>query len=124
MTGQPPMGASPVGVPSGSPGQSANALSMVREAIKLLEQALPQLPTGSDPHRAVAKGIEQISKYVTPSDEVPGVQKTQLANLQKQGQQSAMMQSLMRSMGGGAGPGGVFYEFVEAAGRVVHILRF
>jgi hypothetical protein len=99
------MGASPVSVPTGSPGKSANALAQVREAIKILEKALPELPAGSAPYNDILASISKISKHVSPSDEIPGLQKTALRGLAQDAQKSAMMQSLMRSMGeGGAAP--------------------
>lgn len=97
------MGASPVGVPTGSPGKGANALAQVREALNLLTKVLPDLQPGSDPYKAVYDAIGKISKHVSPSDEVPGVQQTALRGLGQDAQKSSMMQSLMRSMGGGAG---------------------
>jgi hypothetical protein len=97
------MGASPLGVPTGSPGSNANALSQVREAIKILEKALPNLPTGSDPYKAVLSAIQSVSRHVTPSAEVPGVQQTTLRDMQQNAQQSGMLQSVMRSLGGGGG---------------------
>jgi len=97
------MGASPLGVPTGSPGNNANALSQVREAIKILEKALPNLPTGSDPYKAVLSAIQSVSRHVTPSAEVPGVQQTTLRDMQQNAQQSGMLQSVMRSLGGGGG---------------------
>ena len=97
------MGASPLGVPTGSPGSYANALSQVREAIKILEKALPNLPTGSDPYKAVLSAIQSVSRHVTPSAEVPGVQQTTLRDMQQNAQQSGMLQSVMRSLGGGGG---------------------
>ena len=97
------MGASPLGVPTGSPGSNANALSQVREAIKILEKALPNLPTGSDPYTAVLSAIQSVSRHVTPSAEVPGVQQTTLRDMQQNAQQSGMLQSVMRSLGGGGG---------------------
>ncbi len=105
------MGASPVGVPTGSPGKNANALAQVREALNLLTKVLADLPPGSDPYKAVLDSISKLSKAAPPSDEVPGVQQTALRNLQGDAQKSSMMQSLMRSMGGGGGaapppPGG------------------
>jgi len=104
------MGASPLGVPTGAPGSNANALSQVREAIKILEKALPSLPTGSKPYESVLSAIQSISKHVSPSAEVPGVQQTTLRDMQQNAQQSGMLQSLMRSLGGGAaspGPAGL-----------------
>ncbi len=108
LTGQPPMGSSPVESPSGNPGKSANALAKAREAIKLLEAVLPELPTGSEPYKAVLSSIQGLSKHISPSDEVPGIQQTALRDLQQNAGKSAMMQQVMNSMGGAAGgaPGG------------------
>lgn len=109
LSGQPPMGSSPVESPSGSPGKSANAMAKVREAVKLLETALADLPTGSDPYKAVINSIQSISRHVSPSEEVPGVQQTALRDLQQGAGKNAMLQQVMRSMGGGEGgqPGGM-----------------
>jgi hypothetical protein len=103
------MGAGPLSVPTGSPGSSANALAQVREAIKILEAALPSLQTGSDPYKAVLQAISSMARHVSPADEVPGVQQTALRGIQNDAGKGAMMQSLMRSMagpGGGGPPGG------------------
>lgn len=108
VSGKPPIGASPISAPSGNPGSNANAMAKIREAVKILEQALPDLPTGSDPYKATLSAIQGISKHVSPADEVPGVQKTALRDLSQQADKSGMMQALQRSMGslGGAGQGG------------------
>src|SRR5262245_5768196 len=103
VTGRPHMGGSPLSPPSGNPGQQANALAQVREAVKILEKALPELATGSEPYKAVLNAISSVSKHVGPSGEVPGVQQTALRDLQQSAQSSGMMQSLMRSLGAGAG---------------------
>ena len=82
----------------------------MREAIKILQQALPQLPIGSEPHSKVMAAIQSISKVVPPSAEVPGVQQTALRDLARGGQQNAMLQQVMNSLGGASagagGPGG------------------
>ena len=81
-------------------------MAKVREAIKMLEQALPGIPTGSDAYKAVLNAISSTAKFVPPSAEVPGVQKTALRDMQQGADKSAVMQSLMRSLsGGGAGQG-------------------
>lgn len=105
MTGQPPMGASPVGVPSGNPGTSANALAVLREAIKLMESVLPQLQAGSEPYKAALDSIQKLSKHITPQDENPAVQKTALRNLARENESSQQMAALMRSMGAAGGGG-------------------
>ena len=100
------MGASPISVPSGSPGANAGAMAKVREAVKILQQALPELPPGSDPHKAVLNAISSISKYVGPTNEVPGIQQTALRDLQQNAGKNAMLQQVMSSLGGGqAGQG-------------------
>lgn len=102
------MGGSPLSPPSGNPGQQAQALAQLREAVKIMEKLLPDLATGSEPYKAVINAISSISKHVGPSGEVPGVQQTALRDLQQSAQSSGMMQSLMRSLAGaGQGsPGG------------------
>lgn len=103
--GQPPMGSSPMSAPTGNPGTNANALAQVREAIKLMEAVLPNLPTGSEPYKAILDSIQKLSKHITPSDENPGIQKTALRGIAQQAEQSQQMQALMRSMGAGGGGG-------------------
>jgi hypothetical protein len=99
------MGASPVGVPSGNPGAQAAAMAKIASAIKILEQALPTLPTGSDPYKSVLSAIQSISKHVNPSDATPGVDQTALRGLQQDAARSGPLQSLMRSLGGGQSAG-------------------
>ncbi len=76
-------------------------MSKVREAVHLLELALPGLPTGSDPHKDVLDAISKLSKSVPPSEGIPGVQTAQLAGLQRDAQQSAPLMAIARAMGQG-----------------------
>lgn len=80
-------------------------MSVVREAVDLLHSILSKIPIGSEPYKAVLSAVQGLSKHVSPSDAIPGVQQTTKANLMKQAQESAGMQSLNRIMGspGGAG---------------------
>lgn len=88
-------------MPTPDAGLAADSLSKVREAVKMLEMALPGIPLGSEPHKAVLSAIQSISKVVPPSSEVPGVQMTQLAGLAQQAQQSQILQQLTQAMGAG-----------------------
>jgi hypothetical protein len=98
----PPMGpADPSSAPTPDAGLAADAMSKVREAVNLLELALPGIPLGSEPHKAILDAIQKLSKTAPPSAEVPGVQMTQLAGLQQKAKQSQMLQSLAASMGQG-----------------------
>ena len=107
LSGNPPMGSSPISVPTGSPGSAAGAMAKLREAINILNAAISELPVGSEPHKAVMSAVQGLSKAVPPSADVPGVQQTALRDLQANAGKSAMMQKLMASLGaGGAQPGG------------------
>lgn len=95
--------------PSPNPGAMADSLSKVGIATQILQEALPGLPMGDEIHKTVLDTITKLSKVAPPSAQVPGVQATQLSGLQKQAQQSAMLQALTRALnvpGGGGGAGG------------------
>ena len=107
LMGQPPIGsAGPAGPRSGNPGAAADSMTKVREAVHLLEMALPGLPVGSEPHKAVLKMIQDGAKLVPSQGEEPGVQQSTLAGLQDRAKQQSMLQALMSSMGGAGGAGG------------------
>lgn len=103
MFPMPSMGgpADPASPPTANPGLVADSMSKVREAIRMLELALPGLPTGSDPHKDVLDSIGKLSKSVPASEAIPGVQTAQLAGLQRQAQESAPLQAIVRAMGQG-----------------------
>ena len=82
-------------------------MAKVREAINILQAALPEFSPGTEPHSKILASIQSISKVIPPSAEVPGVQQTALRDLQSQAGKSAMLNQVMQSLGGaGAGPGG------------------
>ena len=96
----------PASPPTANPGLAADAMSKMREAIKLMELALPQIPPGTDAHKGAIEALGKLSKIFPATEEVPGVQDTQLKALAEQAQKSQMMQALMRGgIGGGAPPG-------------------
>lgn len=97
----PPGPADPASAPTENAGLQADALSKVREAVNLLQTALPSLQVGSDPQKAVLDSVQKLSRVVPPSNEVPGVQMSTLAGLQKQAGSDAMLQQLAASMGTG-----------------------
>lgn len=96
----------PASVHSGNPGLAAKALAQVGEAIRILEMALPNVPPGTPVHKDVLDVVSKLAKHVPAGDQTHGVQMTALADLQRNAQQSQMLQSVMRSAGqGGAGAG-------------------
>lgn len=67
----------------------------------MLEMALPALSIGSEPHKAVLSAVQGLSKVVPPSNEIPGVQMSQLSQLQNRARESAPLQQLATAMGQG-----------------------
>lgn len=101
----PPGPASP---PTGNPGEMAQAVAQLREAVRIIEKALPRLQVGSEPHKEAVKAISGLSKAVPATEEMPGIQNSTLMGMQRSAKEGAQMQALMRMMGaqGGGGGGG------------------
>jgi hypothetical protein len=59
--------------------------------------ALPALPTGGEQHKAAVDSLAKLSKAFPASEEVPGVQNTQLMALSEQAKKNAMLQAVMRA---------------------------
>jgi hypothetical protein len=94
-------------VPTGSPGQNAQGLAKVREALKLLEAQLPSFPAGTDIWKALHDTIGKLAKVAPASAENQGVQQTALRELQQGAGKDAQLDAVMRSLGGaGSGAGG------------------
>lgn len=98
----------PSGPPTQNPGMQAQGMTMVREAVQLLQKALMAFPIGSEEHESVMNMITKGAKLAPASSGVPGVQATALQGLAQDAQKQAMMQALMRRQqeGGGGAPGG------------------
>jgi hypothetical protein len=103
----PPTGSTgPASPPTANPGLEASGDTKVREAVHLLEMALPMFPTGSDKHKAAIDSLSKLSKLFPPSAEVPGAQQTELLSLMQKAKQSAMMQAAMRQQQAAQAQGG------------------
>ncbi len=110
QAGMPPMGSAPMSGPTASPGLQADANTKILEAVRMLEMALPNVPTGTEVYKAVLNAIQALSKQVPASEAVPGVQQSALRDLQQQAGQDAALQAVMRQTGGdgaGAPPAGM-----------------
>jgi hypothetical protein len=94
--GTPPMGNSPAAVASGNPGANAGAVAKIREAVKIISQALPELPVGSSMQMAVSKAVTALSKEFPESEAAPGMQQTALRDLAAQAQKQQVLRALMR----------------------------
>lgn len=90
---------------TGNPGEVAASVSKAREAINILQMALPGFPVASDGHKAVLKAIEQLTKVMPEAEASPDLQQNTLRQLMQQAQQNAPMMAAMRALQarGGAG---------------------
>lgn len=84
---------------TGNPGEAAAAIMKVREAVKILQNALPACPIGTDIHKSVLKAITELSKAAPQAEATPGTQQTAFRDLQANAQQQAPMMALMRAIG-------------------------
>lgn len=106
FSGKPPFGNSPASTVSGNPGLAANALAQVREAVNILQMALPHLPQGSEPWKEVYGAIGKLGKIAPEGAGSPGIQQTTGQDIMAQQKQQAPLIALMRSMAnGGQQPG-------------------
>jgi hypothetical protein len=86
MAGAP--GAGPMTVPQGNPGNSLAAISNLKTALMLLQQALPAIPLGSDVHSDILKAVGMLAKHADNQQTTDQSQITQLqAMIQKLAQQ-------------------------------------
>lgn len=92
--------------PSGNPGEEANGVAMVQEAVDILEKALPMLPVGHPIHKAATGAISSLSKHAPPQAGSPGVGLQALKQLLASKMQQSPMAALLAAKGGAGAEGG------------------
>ena len=89
------------------PGDSANSMTMVLQAVSILSQALPGLQAGTPIQQDVLRATQRFSKHVQQGQPTAGVQKTSLMDQIAALAKNAILQMIMSQRGqGGAGGGG------------------
>lgn len=83
----------PVSAPG--PGDQANSMQMVMQAIAMIQQALPGLPPGMPIHRDALRAVTQLSRHVPQGAPTAGVQKTHLQDLLQGLVRNALLQKVM-----------------------------
>lgn len=102
--GAPPMGPTgPASPPSPNLGNEAEALSVVQQAVQLLQMQLPKFEVGSETQKAIMDAVQKLSKIAPASAAPQGVQVSSIDKLQDEAKQSAMIRMLL---GSAAPPGG------------------
>jgi len=105
--GPPGMQGAPPGFPRPSPapsmpgaGTQAGALIKMQHAIMMLQQALAELPIGSDMHKAALKAVSDLAKHAGGGPETQGVQQTGGGNMLMNIVRNALMQRVAQNQGG------------------------
>lgn len=108
MPGQLPPAVSPAAAnlgpavaPQGNQGNVAMALMDVRNAVNLLQKALPMIPLGAPLHAELLDTVKKISKHLTPEGENQGLQMQSLLQMARQSASQPPVAALARMYGGG-----------------------
>jgi hypothetical protein len=94
----------PATQPQAGAGSAAKAMNDVRNAVRMLEEALPKIPMGSPFHEAVMKAAQGLLKHLQPGEGNAGLELNSLLQAAKAQSQGAPMAALMRMGQGGGQP--------------------
>ena len=95
--GQPPGQLGPASLPGPNAGLAMKAMSDVRNAIQMLESALPHIPMGTELHGEVLNSVKGLSKHLGQGSQNQGLDLMSLLQMARQTAQSQPMQTLMRA---------------------------
>lgn len=103
---QAPANAGAMVSPQGNQGNIGAALVKIKNALKMLEEALPLVPMGDELHTDLLNTMKQLSKPLKKSSDNPQMEVGSLLQMAKQNAQSAPMAAMARMFGAGqAGAG-------------------
>lgn len=87
---------SPVAKPQGAQGNVAQAMSLIRNAIEMVQKALPMIPMGSPLHADLVKVISSVSKHMDQGETNKGVDLQSLLQMARQASQQSPVQAANR----------------------------
>jgi len=87
-------------------GDQAHSITMLMQAVAMIQQALPGLPPGSPMHRDALQAATRLSRHANQGAPGAGVQQTQLQDLLRNVMKNALLQRIMNQKGGAGGPPG------------------
>jgi len=78
-------------------------MSMLANAISMIQQALPGLSAGSPVHTAALRAAQQLSRHMAQGQPTAGVQQTQFMDLIRNLGRNAILSKIMQGQGGQPG---------------------
>lgn len=97
---------SPAAAPSANLGANANAAGQVKQALIMLETALPKIGLDSPLHKAVTSAITNLAKHLPAGGQDQGIQQSMLRDLALRQQQQSPLIAAMQARGGAPGAPG------------------
>lgn len=91
-----PSHSGPATMPQGNPGNAAAAMVEIRNAVQMLEKALPSIPMGSPLHEEVMKATSGLVKKLSQGDENQALQLQSLVQMMRSSAQQQPMSALSR----------------------------
>jgi hypothetical protein len=88
------------------PGNNADALVKLKNAIAMITSALDGLDAGSPPHKDALNALRALSRHVAQGPSSAGVQQTQLMDMLRGTVKNQLLQKIAQSQQGGGGPPG------------------
>lgn len=90
------------------PGDQAHSMSMLMQAVAMIQQALPGLQPGTPMHKDALNAASRLSRHAAQGQPTAGVQQTQLMDLLRNVMRNALLQRIMSQRGkqGPQQPGG------------------
>lgn len=89
----------------GNQGNIAAAMTKIKNAVHLLQEALPLIPMGNDLHTEILNSAKSLSKHLKKGEESPQLDIASLLNTIKQKAAMAPQGAMARQFAGGAGAG-------------------
>lgn len=83
-------------MPQGNPGNAASAMLEVRNAVQMLEKALPGIPMGSPLHEKIMKVTSELVKELSQGDENQALQMQSLVQMMRSAGQQQPISALSR----------------------------
>ncbi len=89
----------------GNQGNIGAAMTKIKNAVQLLQEALPLIPMGDELHTEILNSLKSLSKKLKDGNDSPQLDIASLLNTIKQKAQMAPQAAMARQFAGGAGAG-------------------